>query len=78
MCGQSSASATTDSGRGGTPNCDMQGVSHDQSCQDAMGRHKMMKQVSTVSIQVGEGMYNNNIIIKIFNILLQQSFLISG
>ena len=50
--------------------CDVQGASHDQSCQDAMGQHKMMKQVSTSSIQVGEGMYN----IKDFNRLLQQFF----
>ena len=54
--GQSSASTgiTADSGQaGGTLSQDMQGVG--QSCQDATGQHKMMKQVSTSSIQVGEG-----------------------
>ena len=55
--GQSCVNTTTDGGQGGTLNRDVPGVSHDQSRQDAMDQRKMMKQVSTSSIQVGEGMF---------------------
>ena len=55
--GQSCVNTTTDGGQGGTLNRDVPGVSHDQSSQDAVDQRKMMKQVSTSSIQVGEGMF---------------------
>ena len=49
---------TTDSGQGGGKlSQDVQGVSQ-TGCQDATGQHKMMKQMSISSIQVGEGIYN--------------------